>query len=197
MKRNKEPEQLLKNIRKLRKLKQLTQEQIARKIHLERSTYSRYENGTYPLPMDKFFDIAFVLGMEPEELICYPFESKIQSVSNKESQNGLTDQQPGEAFYIHHELKSLTEKVGLLDNKLNRLVDDLDTKAFSIREVQVRLGISYNTVKKLINNQELKVKDTDKKGGRILITARSLQEYLEKREADENQHRKNYKLNFH
>lgn len=63
---------LSKEIRKLRKYRKLTTQQVADKVGISRHTYERYERGeTYPR-LNDFVNIASVLGIAPQDLFCIP-----------------------------------------------------------------------------------------------------------------------------
>lgn len=56
------------NLRKLRKSKRLTQEQLAQKLGIIRATYWAYEKGTIQPPYDKVEFMADIFGVSVDEL---------------------------------------------------------------------------------------------------------------------------------
>ena len=61
---------LQENIKRLRKAKGLTLEELGERIGTTRQTVCRYESGNIPgIPYDKIVKIAEVLGVRPEELM--------------------------------------------------------------------------------------------------------------------------------
>ena len=63
------------NLKKIRELSGFTQEQIAKSIGIERSTYSNYEGGTREVPYDILERLSNLFGCEPFIL----FEDNIQT----------------------------------------------------------------------------------------------------------------------
>lgn len=53
------------NLKKIRELSGLTQEQVARSIGIERSTYSNYEGGTREIPYDALERVSNLFGCDP------------------------------------------------------------------------------------------------------------------------------------
>lgn len=58
-----------KRIKKWRKLKKMTQEQLARKIEMNVKSIQRYETGTNPIPIDVLNNIAIALNIGIDKLI--------------------------------------------------------------------------------------------------------------------------------
>ena len=57
------------NVAYYRKLKNLTQREIADIINTEASHISRIENGNVGMSFDRFFDICEALGVQPSKLL--------------------------------------------------------------------------------------------------------------------------------
>ena len=68
-----------KRIKKWRKLKKMTQEQLARKIEMNVKSIQRYETDTNPIPIDVLNNIAIALNIGIDKLIC---EENTQDTSN-------------------------------------------------------------------------------------------------------------------
>jgi transcriptional regulator with XRE-family HTH domain len=75
-------------IRKLRELKNLTQEHMAQSIGVSQGAYSRMELGETEITYTKLEKISDELGMKPEEIIAFN-ESMVFNVMNNETGNGL------------------------------------------------------------------------------------------------------------
>ena len=58
-----------KAVRNYRRLRNLTQEELAEKTELDRKTISRLENGLYSPSLDNIWAIAFALNINPEDLL--------------------------------------------------------------------------------------------------------------------------------
>ena len=75
-------------IKKLRELKNLTQENMAKSIGISQWAYSRMELGETELTYTKLEKISEELGMKPEEVIAFN-ESLVFNVMNNQTGNGL------------------------------------------------------------------------------------------------------------
>jgi transcriptional regulator with XRE-family HTH domain len=75
-------------IKKLRELKNLTQEHIAKSIGISQGAYSRMELGETEITYTKLEKISEELGMKPEEIIAFN-ESLVFNVMNNQTGNGL------------------------------------------------------------------------------------------------------------
>ena len=84
-----------KRIKKWRKLKKITQEQLARKIEMNVKSIQRYETDTNPIPIDVLNSIAIALNIGIDKLIC---EENTQKTSNIK----LTDIE-----YIYYEVREI------------------------------------------------------------------------------------------
>jgi phage related transcriptional regulator len=82
-------------IRKWRKLKKMTQEQLARKIEMNVKSIQRYETDTNPIPIDVLNNIAIALNIGIDKLIC---EENTQNTSDIK----LTDIE-----YIYYEVREI------------------------------------------------------------------------------------------
>lgn len=59
---------------KLRKLKNLTQEDLAKELRVSRQTISAIENGKYNPSLDLAFEIALYFNLQIEEVFIYEYE---------------------------------------------------------------------------------------------------------------------------
>lgn len=75
-------------IKKLRELKNLTQEHMAKSIGISQGAYSRMELGETEITYSKLERISEELGMKPEEIIAFN-ESLVFNVMNNQTGNGL------------------------------------------------------------------------------------------------------------
>jgi len=75
-------------IKKLRELRNLTQEHMAASIGLTQGAYSRMELGETEITYSKLEKISAELGMKPEEVIAFN-ESMVFNVMNNQTGNGL------------------------------------------------------------------------------------------------------------
>lgn len=75
-------------IKKLRELRNLTQEHMAKSIGISQGAYSRMELGETEITYSKLEKISEELGMKPEEIIAFN-ESLVFNVMNNQTGNGL------------------------------------------------------------------------------------------------------------
>ena len=92
-------------IKKLRELKNLTQDHMAKSIGITQSAYSRIELGETEITYSKLEKISEELGMKPEEIISFN-ESMVFNVMNNQTGNGLVINNQ-----VNDENKSLYEKL--------------------------------------------------------------------------------------
>ncbi len=52
----------------VRKKKKLTQEQMAQKLNVSRTTYTGYENGTFSPSLEKALEIKKILGYKNDDI---------------------------------------------------------------------------------------------------------------------------------
>ncbi len=71
------PEKIIpKNLLRRRLEKGMTQQEVADRIHIDRSTYSKYESGKVDPSLDKCIFLCIVLDMDPNELMGWGDEPK-------------------------------------------------------------------------------------------------------------------------
>jgi transcriptional regulator with XRE-family HTH domain len=75
-------------IKKLRELKNLTQEHMANSLGISQGAYSRMELGETEITYSKLEKISEELGMKPEVIIAFN-ESMVFNVMNNQTGNGL------------------------------------------------------------------------------------------------------------
>ena len=59
------------NIKTARKIKGLTQSEVAQTFHMTQQQYSRFENGVFELNYKQIYDICKLLDTTPNELFEY------------------------------------------------------------------------------------------------------------------------------
>ena len=59
------------NIKTARKIKGLTQKDVAQTFHMTQQQYSRFENGVFELNYKQIYDICKLLDTNPNELFEY------------------------------------------------------------------------------------------------------------------------------
>lgn len=92
-------------IRKLRELKNLTQEYMADRLEMSQSNYSKIETGETDISYGKLEKVAEVLELRPEDIITFN-EHMVFNIMHNQTVNGVH----GSNFYhIPEEIKSLYE----------------------------------------------------------------------------------------
>lgn len=109
-------------IKKLRELKNLTQEHMANVIGVTQGAYSRMELGETEITYKRLETIAGVLGMKPEDVITFN-ESMVFNVLHNQTGNGLIIQNgyvsSEERELFHQQIETLKNEV----EYLKRIID--------------------------------------------------------------------------
>ena len=112
-------------IKKLRELKNLTQEHMASVIGITQSAYSRMELGETEITYSKLARIAGELGMKPEEVIAFN-ESMVFKVMHNQTGNGLIIQNNTlnneERELYKQQIETLKEEVAYLKKIIDNLL---------------------------------------------------------------------------
>ena len=112
-------------IKKLRELKNLTQEHMASVIGVTQSAYSRLELGETEITYSKLARIASELGMKPEDVISFN-ESMVFNVMHNQTGNGLIIQNNTlvneERDLYKLQIETLKEEVAYLKKIIDNLL---------------------------------------------------------------------------
>lgn len=73
-------EQIGKYIKQIRQQKQMSVTDLAKKVEINKSTLSRYENGSRKIPMEDIADFANALGVTPENIMFEQKETTTNSI---------------------------------------------------------------------------------------------------------------------
>ena len=103
-------------IRFYRKLKNMTQDQLAAAIHKSESTLSKYESGQIAIDVGSLYDIASALGTDMSQFVDYaiPKENVRRAVSNPFSSSDTLYM-----YYYDGRLKQMTRTLLELQSDLN------------------------------------------------------------------------------
>ncbi|MBS4043549.1 MAG: helix-turn-helix transcriptional regulator [Chitinophagaceae bacterium] len=71
-------------LKELRKLKGLSQEEVAKALHVQQNTYCGWETGKHQISTDKISSICELFNIQPNEL----FTNSITQTFNEKVQNG-------------------------------------------------------------------------------------------------------------
>ncbi len=112
-------------IKKLRELKNLTQEHVAGAIGITQGAYSRMEVGESEITYTKLEKIADALGMKPEEIITFN-ENLVFNVMHNQNGNGLVinnnQLSDGEKQLYQEQIDLLKAEVDYLKKILDQLL---------------------------------------------------------------------------
>lgn len=104
------------NIRKLREIKNYSQDYISKKLGLSVRAYSKIENGESKLSVGRLIEIATILDVKPEDILNFDEKIIIDSIRNSEtalSKRILKDTNSYEKYIKHleDEISFLREKI--------------------------------------------------------------------------------------
>jgi transcriptional regulator with XRE-family HTH domain len=110
-------------IKKLRELKNLTQEHMAQQLGVTQSAYSKIENNEVEIAYSKLEQIAKVLDLRPEDITTFN-EHLVFNVMHNKVGNGMVVNQasPEEKKLYEDQIKLLKEEVAHLREVLNKVL---------------------------------------------------------------------------
>jgi transcriptional regulator with XRE-family HTH domain len=112
-------------IKKLRELRNLTQEHMAASIGLTQGAYSRMELGETEITYSKLEKISAELGMKPEDVIAFN-ESMVFNVMNNQTGNGLVinnnQLSEGDKYLYQQQIDLLKEEIVYLKSILDKIL---------------------------------------------------------------------------
>ena len=111
-------------IKKLRELKDLTQEYMAQELGLNQSAYSKIESGVSDVSFSKLEKIATVLGLKLEDILSFN-EQMVFNVMNNQTGNGLVinnSVSENEKGLYASQISSLKEEVAHLKKILDQVL---------------------------------------------------------------------------
>jgi transcriptional regulator with XRE-family HTH domain len=103
-------------IKKLRELKNLTQEHVAERLGLTQSGYSKIENGEVDLPYSRLQNIADILEIKVEDITSFD-EKFVFNNLHTNNQNG------GQIGVIHNHVSDAERK--LYESQITSLKDEV------------------------------------------------------------------------
>ena len=111
-------------IKKLRELKNLTQEHVAQVLGLNQSAYSRLETGDTEISFSKIEKIAELFNMKPEEVVSFNEQMVFNVMHNLQGQNGYVVNliSENERKLYENQIESLKEEVKHLKSLLEKFM---------------------------------------------------------------------------
>lgn len=110
-------------IKKLRELKNLTQDYMANQLGLTQSAYSKMENGEVDIPYSRIEDIAKIFTIKPEDIITFN-ENTIFNLYNNQSATGqvINHNYDAEVKLYEEQHAADKEQIEYLKNIINQLM---------------------------------------------------------------------------
>jgi len=110
-------------IKKIRELKNLTQDHLATELGLTQSAYSKMESGEVDIPYSRLEQIAKALEVKPEDIITFN-EHLVFNVMHNEIGNGMVVNQnsPAEKKLYEENIKQLREENAYLKSILDKVL---------------------------------------------------------------------------
>lgn len=108
---------VLLNIKKIRELKNLRQDYIAHELDLSPRAYTKVETGETDLTFRRFFRIASILEMKPENLLGFDYKSVFNNCDKSGNNNTYTFDQN----MVNELLKSKDAQIKMLEKRINEL----------------------------------------------------------------------------
>lgn len=113
-------EHAIENIKKFRELKNLTRDQLAEKLEMSVSGYSKLERGEVDISLNKLYKIAEALEVSVSQILSFD-ASQIFNVSNNNNISGIGVK---EFYYYNDHYKD--KYIKMLEMELERLKQTTD-----------------------------------------------------------------------
>ena len=114
-------------IKKLRELKNLTQDYMATQLGLTQSAYSKMENGEVDIPYSRIEDIAKIFTLKPEDIITFNENIVFNFINNQNANsNGFVVNNhiyDAERKLYEDQIAGYKEQVDYLKNMVNQLMN--------------------------------------------------------------------------
>jgi transcriptional regulator with XRE-family HTH domain len=110
-------------IKKIRELKNLTQEYVSEKLGLSQSGYSKIENGEVDIPLERLEQISKILNLRSEDILSFD-ENMVFNVMYNKTGNGFVLNQisENEKKQYEEQIKSLKEEIVYLKSVLDKVL---------------------------------------------------------------------------
>ncbi len=117
--------QIGQKIKKIRELKNLTQEHVAQELGITQGSYSRLELGETEVSYSKLEKISGLFGMKPEEVISFN-ENMVFNIMHNDVGNGFVinnnQLSEGEKNLYERQIELLKEEVSYLKGLLSKVI---------------------------------------------------------------------------
>jgi transcriptional regulator with XRE-family HTH domain len=119
------------NLRKLRELKNISQEFIANKLELSIKSYSNIENNVTKITLERLTQICEILEIHPQAMMNFDSEKIIQTLNNSHivSSSDINIEMPEkERQQYEHRIKDLHKEIDFLRKALESGFKNGDTR---------------------------------------------------------------------
>jgi transcriptional regulator with XRE-family HTH domain len=113
-------QEIIDNIKKFRELKSLTRDEVADKMEMSVSGYSKLERGEVELTLSKLYRISEILEVSVSQILNFD-ASQIFNISNNQVVNGVEVQAQTNNYQDHYKDKY----IALLEAEVERLKKEL------------------------------------------------------------------------
>ena len=110
--------EVIENIKKFRELKKVTRDEIADKLDMSLSGYSKLERGEVDLTLTKLFKIAAILEVSVSQILTFD-ASQIFNINNSTGANGYVNE-----FHQHNSDEYKEKYIKMLENEIARLKEN-------------------------------------------------------------------------
>ena len=113
--------QIIENIKKFRELKNLTRDEVAEKMEMSLSGYSKLERGDVELSISKLYKLAEILEVDVSQILNFD-ASQVFNVSNNNVVNGVEIKEQHHHYpdeYKDKYIKMLEAEVERLKGEIN------------------------------------------------------------------------------
>jgi len=126
-------EKLGSNLRKLRELKNISQEFMANKLELTIKSYSNIENNVTKITLERLTQICEILDINPIAMINFSSEKIIQTINNSHKVSGSnTDISEIERKQFEHHIQDLHKEIDFLRKTIESGFKNSDTRSGNI-----------------------------------------------------------------
>jgi transcriptional regulator with XRE-family HTH domain len=110
-------------IKKIRELKNLTQEYVSEKLGVSQSNYSKIESGEIDIPIERLEQISKVFNLRPEDILTFD-ENMVFNVMYNKTGNGFVINQvsENEKKLYEDQIKTLKEENSYLKGVLDKVL---------------------------------------------------------------------------
>ncbi len=110
-------------IKKIRELKNLTQDYVSEKLGITQSSYSKLENGEVDIPLERLRQISELLGLKPEDILSFD-ENMVFNIMYNKTGNGfvINHVSENEKRLYEEQIKTLKAEITHLKSVLDKLL---------------------------------------------------------------------------